>query len=155
MHAFAPGDPETLIRWIQQPVIGTDISSAGFPPNFGVSLDRIQTSLKRLESSSAAPNKLQPRTILEQQILEWLLSFLKYEGLDPDIRKVIVITLRKMWSRFQSDIELDPSGREPEVSSIISKLQAEGIHKLAELARAWALRTWPDKSERFFQGTDT
>ena len=155
MHAFAPGDPETLIRWIQQPVISTDVSSAGFPTNFGVSLDRIQTSFKRLESSFAALNILRPRIILEQQILEWLLSYLKYEGLDPDIRKVIVMTLRKMWSRFQSDIELDPSGREPEVSSIISKLQAEGIHKLAELARAWALRTWPDKSERFFQGTDT
>ena len=155
MHAFAPGDPETLIRWIQQPVIGTDVSSAGFPTNFGVSLDRIQTSFKRLESSSAVPNILRPRTILEQQIFEWLLSYLKYEDLDPDIRKVIVMTLRKVWSRFQSDIELDPSGREPEVSSIISKLQAGGIHKLAELARAWALRTWPDESEHFFQGTDT
>ena len=149
MHAFAPGDPETLIRWIQQPVIGIDVSLAGFPTNFGVSLDRIQTSFKRLESLSAVPNILRPRTILEQQILEWLLSYLKYEGLDPDIRKVIVTTLRKVWSRFQSDIELDPSGREPVVSSIISKLQAGGIHKLAELARAWALRTWPDEAERF------
>ena len=155
MHAFAPGDPETLIRWIQQPVIGTNTFSAGFPTNFGVSLDRIQTSLKRLESSSAAPNILRPRTILEQRILEWLLSYLKDEGLDPDIRKVIAMTLRKVWSRFQSDIELDPIGREPEVSSIISKLQAEGIQKLAEPARAWALRTWPDRSERPFQGTDT
>ena len=154
MHAFAPEDPETLIRWTQQPVIGTNVSSAGFPTNFGVSLDRIQTSFERLESLSA-PNISRPRTILEQRILEWLLSYLKDEGLDTDIRKVIVMTLRKVWSRFQSDIELDRSGREPEVSSIISKLQAEGIDKLAELARAWALRTWPDKSERSFQGTDT
>ena len=155
MQAFAPGNPETLIRWIQQPVIGNNVFSAGFPTNFGVSLDRIQTSFKGLESSLAAPNILQPRTILGQQILEWLLSYLKNEGLDPDIRKVIVVMLRKVWSRFQSDIELDPIGREPEVSSIISKLQAEGIHKLAELARAWALRMWPDKSERSFQRTDT
>ena len=149
MHVLASGDPETLIRWIKQPVIGTNIFSAAFPNNFGVSLDRIQTSFKTFESFAAAPNVLRAQTNLELQILEWLLSYLKHEGLDPDLLKVIVMTLRKVWRRFQSDIELDPSGREPEVSNIISKFQAEGVHKLAELARAWALRTWPDDSERF------
>lgn len=155
MYAVAPEDPEILIRWIKQPVIGTDVYSAAFPTNLGVSLDRIQTSFKRFESVTAAPNALRAQINLEQQILEWLLSYLKDEGLDPDILKVIVMTLRKVWRRFQSDIELDPCGREPEVSNIISKLQAEGVHKLAELARAWALRTWPDESERFCQNTNT
>ena len=155
MHALASGDPEILIRWIKQPVIGTNVFSAAFPTNFGVSLDRIQKSFETFESFSAAPNVLRAQTNLELQILEWLLPYLNDEGLDPDISKVIAMTLRKVWRRFQSDIELDPSGREPEVSSIISKLQAEGVHKLAELARAWALRTWPDEPERFFQGTNT
>ena len=155
MRVLAPGDPETLIRWIKQPVIGINVFSAAFPTNFGVSLDRIQTSFKMFESSLAAPNVLRAQSNVEQQILEWLLSYLKEEGLDPDITKVITMTLRKVWGRFQSDIELDPSGQEPQVSSIISKLEAEGVHKLAELARAWALRTWPDESERFFQGNNT
>lgn len=155
MYAVAPGDPETLIRWIKQPVIGTNLFSAAFPTNFGVSLDRIQESFKRFDSFSAAPNVLRAQTNLELQILEWLLSYLKDEGLDPDIHKVIVMTLKKVWRQFQSDIELDTSGREPEVSSIVSKLEAEGGHKLAELARAWALRTWPDESERFFQSNNT
>ena len=155
MYAVAPGEPETLIRWIKQPMIGTNVFSAAFPTNFGVSLDRIQTSFERFKSSSAAPNALRAQTNLELQILEWLLSYLKDEGLDPDIHKVVVMTLKKVWRQFQSDIELYPSGREPEVSSIISKLEAEEVHKLAELARAWALRTWPDESERFYPSNNT
>ena len=155
MYAVTPGDPETVIRWIKQPVICTNLSSATFPTNFGVSLDRIQISFKRFDSFSEAPNVLRAQTNLEVQILEWLLSYLKDEGLDPDIHKVIVMTLKKVWRQFQSHIELDPSGRGSEVSSIVSRLEAEGGRKLADIARAWALRTWPDESERFFQSNNT
>ena len=144
LHALAPRTPETLIRWIKQPVIGKDVMSAGFPTNLGISLDRIQTALKKLGSISVAPEGSQPRIDLEQRVIEWMLSYLEVADLDPDISQVLMITLRKIWSQFQLDVELDPSERGAAVANFISRFQDRGIDKLAAPAGAWALRVWPD-----------
>ena len=154
LQTLAPESPETLIRWTQQPVIGLNASSPGFPTGLGLCLDRMKAALKRLESSSRAPKTAQSPCMLEQQVIEWMLQYLKEEELDPDVRKVIVMTLRKVWSQLQSDIELDPNGKGPEVASLISKFQAQGLHRIAEPARAWALRMWPIESELFSQDAE-
>lgn len=68
-----------------------------------------------------ASKTAQSRLILEQQIIEWMLAYLEEDKLDEDVRKVIVMTLRKVWSQLQSDVEQDPSGKGSEVASLISK----------------------------------
>ncbi|KAL2039554.1 hypothetical protein N7G274_007826 [Stereocaulon virgatum] len=154
LQTLAPESPETLIRWIQQPVIGLNVDSIGFPTNLGLCLDRIKASLQRHESSLTAWKTAQSRLILEQQIIEWMLPYLEEDELDEDVRKVIVVTLRKVWSQLQSDVEQDPNGKGSEVASLISKLQAHELHRVTEPARAWALQMWPNEAAVFSQAAE-
>ena len=154
IRGLAPESPETLIRWIWQPVIAIGVSSPVFPTGLGLCLDRLKLALKKLEQSSTTPNKIRSRIRLDQQVMERMLMYLKEDGLDPDIRKVIVMTLRKVWSQFQSDAEIDPSGKGAEVVSLISKLHAHGLQRITEPARVWALLTWPKEAQVFSQNVE-
>ncbi len=130
LQSLAPNSPETLIRWIQQPVIGVDATSAGFPTTFGLCLDRINKSFKTLELFPP-----QIRSNLGQRVIEWMLPYLDVGDLDPDVHKAIVMTLRKVWSQFQADTERAPSGRGTAVASLLDKLHVQGLQRLSEQAR--------------------
>ncbi|KAK4697384.1 U3 small nucleolar RNA-associated protein 6, partial [Lecanoromycetidae sp. Uapishka_2] len=148
MQALAPQQPETLIRWIQQPILGVKATSAGFPTMLEVCLDRINASFKRL-----GPDSVQDRGILGQQVIEWMLPYLGVEDLDPDIRKVIIMTLRKLWSQFQADTEQTPLGRAAEVAGLLEKFDAQEFHRITEPARVWALSKWPGESRLFTESS--
>lgn len=95
--SIAPESPETLIRWIQQPVIGVDVTTPEFPALFGHCLDRIKKSFETLTPNYAMPETARPMSILGQQVITWLLSYQK-ENLDADIRNV----MRTMIGRVES-----------------------------------------------------
>lgn len=97
LHAIAPKSPGTLIRWIQQPVIGIDATSPDFPTLFGHCLDRMKESFETMDSISIAPDAARARTMLGQQLIAWMLAYQK-EDLDADVGKVIRITIRKVES---------------------------------------------------------
>lgn len=149
LQSLAPESPETLIRWIRQPALGADATSAGFPSIFGLCLDRMNTSFKILDLHPA-----RPRGILGQRVTEWMLPYLSVEYLDPNVRKVVVMTLRKVWSQCLADIERDPPGMAADVASLLDKLDAEGLHKSSDPARTWALQKWSSESKLFLQGPE-
>ena len=124
--------PAALFRYIHQPVLGLSTSSASFPTQFGLSLDRMRTAFDRLVSLSASPNMGRSRRILDGKIVEWLLPYLEEKDFDPDVRNVILMTLRKVWNQLLADVTSEPDGEVEAMSRIIEKVEAHGLHKVAK-----------------------
>ena len=97
LRRIAPKNPGTLIRWIQQPVLGIAVSSSEFPGLFVHCLDRMQKAFEILTPITTSLEITGPKSILGQQIIVWMLSYQKRE-LDPDLRKVIKMATRKVES---------------------------------------------------------
>ena len=148
LQKLAPDSSETLCRWIQQPVIGVNVTSAGFPVKFGICLERLSESFKKLEAFPAYD-----RSLLGQRVIEWMLRYLSSEDLDADIQKVISMTLKKMWRHFQADTELAPIGREKDVASVLKELDACGLRTISGPGKAWALEKWSSESRLFLQSS--
>ena len=97
LRSVAPKSPETLIRWIQQPVTGIDVTTPEFPALFRCCLDHMKKSFETLTPIPARQGIARPISILGQQVVAWLLSYQK-EILDADIRQVMSTTIRKVES---------------------------------------------------------
>ena len=141
--------PEAFIRFIRQPVMGLRAISPGFPTNLGLCLDRIKMAFKRLEPMITTPTTPRPRGILDGYVVDWMLPYLEEKELDPDVRKVIMMTVRKVWSQFQADTAGYPGGRAAEASKLIGNIRAHGLHKISEPATAWAMDLWPKETGLF------
>lgn len=136
----APTDPSTLICHIRQPLVGMQILSPDFPGALGIALRRLSSGIATV---SGPQKSLQPRLALSQQAMEWILQFL-VEGLDPDIYQVILMTLRKLWTKYQADTQKD-SGKNTRDGffRLIGKLQERGLEDMANTARPLAMQLWP------------
>lgn len=139
--------PEKFIRYIRQPIVCYSTTSPGFPTRLGVCLERIKDAFRRLVSLSNKPDTDRPRSFLAEYVVEWLLSFLEENNLDPDIRKVILMTLRTSWSQLQESTAINPDGRSVNVARLIIKLRAYDLRKIADSAVVWATDIWPDEPQ--------
>lgn len=98
LRTIAPESPGTLIRWIQQPVIGIHVTSPEFPALFGICLDRMENSFETLTPISTAPDTARrPISTLGRQVIDWMLTYLN-KDLDADIHKGIRLALRNVES---------------------------------------------------------
>ena len=97
LRTVAPESPETLIRWIQQPVIGIPVTSPEFPAFFGSCLDRVEESFDTLAPMATVSKNARPIRTLGQQIIDWMLTYEK-KDLDADIRKVIRLAFKNVES---------------------------------------------------------
>ena len=97
LRSVAPKSPETLIRWIQQPVTGINVTNPEFPALFRCCLDHMKKSFETLTLIPTRQGTARPKSILGQQVTAWLLSYQK-EVLDADIRQVMSTTIRKVES---------------------------------------------------------
>lgn len=97
LRRIAPENPGTLIRWIQQPVLGIAVSSSEFPRLFVHCLDRMQKAFETLTPITTSLEFAGPKSILGQQIIVWMLSYHE-RVLDTDLRKVIKMATRKVES---------------------------------------------------------
>ena len=97
LRSVAPKSPGTLIRWIQQPVIGINVTAPEFPALFGRCLDHMKISFETLTPMDNNPDTARPITILGEQVIAWMLSYEK-EDIDTDVRKVIRWTIGKLES---------------------------------------------------------
>ena len=145
LRTLAPRSLELMIRWIQEPVIGVDAMSSKFPSKLGLCIERIDACIGKLDPR--ADSGL--RAMLGQRVIRWVLPFLGIDDLDPDIRKVIRMTIRKAWNQLKADIEHTPPARAVDVAEIIREFEAQGLHKISEPARAWAMHQWPSEAQLF------
>ena len=138
--ATAPTDHSTLICHVRQPLVGMQILSPDFPGALGIALRRLNSGI----ATVAGPQQsLQSRLALSQKAMEWILQFL-VEGLDPDVFQVILMTLRKLWTKYQTDT-LEDSGNTTGdgIFRLIGRLQERGLEDLANTARQLAMQLWP------------
>lgn len=138
---MAPSSPAALSCFIRQPLIGIGTLSAEFPVAFGVVLDRLNSTMQDLipfKESEVGPSSRN----LFQKIIKWMLSFLS-EDLDPDIAKVIAVTLRKLWTQYQSELEQDAGSGSGPFADLFTCLQEKGFGNMVSPSKSLALRLWP------------
>lgn len=138
--AAAPTDPSTLICYVRQPLVGLQILSPDFPEALGIALRRLNSGVTTM---SEPQKSLQPRLAFSQKAIEWILQFL-VEGLDPDVYQVILMALRKLWTKFQADTQKDNGNNSGDgLFRLIGKLQERGLEDMANTARQLAMQLWP------------
>lgn len=139
----APSDPAALICYIRQPLIGVQTLSSDFPGALGVSLDRLKSAMTLVTPSTATNEISRSRSQLSRRVIEWILHFV-VESLDPDICKVISMTLQKLWNRYQSDIQQNAGADSEDFSNIFHGLRRKGFNEMAESGRSVASGLWPN-----------
>lgn len=139
----APTDPAALICYIRQPVIGIQTLSSDFPGALGVSLDRLKSAMTLVTSSRATNENPSSQSPLSRRAVEWILRFV-VEDLDPDICKAISITLRKLWSQYQSDIQQNHMTSSNDFLNLYHELRRKGFKEMIEPARSVVSHLWPN-----------
>lgn len=138
--AAAPTDPSTLTCYVRQPLAGLQILSPDFPGALGIALRRLNSGVAKM---SGPPKSLQPRLAFYQKAIEWMLQFV-VEGLDADVYQVILMTLRKLWTKCQADTQKDNGNNSRDgLFRLIGKFQERGLEDMANAARQLAMQSWP------------
>ena len=132
LSAAMPTNPLVASCYIWQPVAGVKATSPDFPRGLGVALDRLDSSAHRVY----------PRFPLLRRTIDRLMSFLAVQELDPDIRKVLLVTLKSTLDQLQLELEHRTGGNEDELAEVIEQLRSNGLHHFVESTMAWALRIW-------------
>lgn len=143
LFTAAPSDPAALICYIRQPVIGVQILSSDFPGALRISLDRLRSATTSVSPSRETNETSRSRSLLSRRLIEWMLHFVT-EDLDPDIHKVISMTLQKLWSQYQLDIQHNAGTHQGEFLNIFHELRRKGFKEMAEPARSVASHLWPN-----------
>ena len=89
MRSTAPNSPGTLIRYVQQPVIGLDPVNSEYPMSLATSLDRLRYSTGILETTRC-------RQKFYEHMVDWILKLLDVKDLDEDIQQVLKATSKKL-----------------------------------------------------------
>ena len=127
-----PTNPLVASCYIWQPVIGVKATSPDFPRGLGVALERLDSAAKRVY----------PRLPLLKRTIDSLLTFLEVEKLDPDIRKVLMATLKSTLGQLQMELEHKTGESGDEAAEVLEKLRSNSLHPFVESTMAWALRIW-------------
>ena len=89
MQSIAPNSFETLIRFVQQPVIGLDPTTSEYPMPLAASLDRLGYASGKLETMRCHHK-------FYEHMVVWVSKLIQMDDLDVDIRKVLKGTLKKL-----------------------------------------------------------
>ncbi len=141
--AVAPSEHPTLFCLIRQPVIGVQILSPDFPRALGTSLQRLNSAMTTTLASTVPNKSFHSRSALSRKAIEWILQFF-VEALDPDIHQVLLVTLRKLWGKYQSHTQEDPENTSDGFMKLFLELEKKGFNDMAYPARSLTLRLWPN-----------
>lgn len=142
----APTAPATLDCSIREPVVGLDATSKRLPGALIVVLDRFDSTMRRLDSSSNRLERITTSAIVSRRMVQWILPYLGVPELDPDIRAVLTSMVKTAWEHCLSDIELKEANVQAETTALLESLYAHGFKELIQTGLEPALRIWPDES---------
>ena len=145
LSAMAPGSPEALSCYIREPSVGTEPTAPDFPLVLGITLDRLRSSLNAVSSVETKKHPW-PRLSLLQKSTDWLLTYLDAEKLDPDLRIVLVSTLKKLSVRYMEKVQEKDGNNSEEVANMLDKFYHKDLQKLVEPLVLWATKTWPSNT---------
>ena len=137
--ATAPISAGSLNCFIRQPLVGIDVASADFPEKLSITLSRLK---KSMDSSIG----MQPQVQLRREMVKWFSSFLTTDSLDPDVRKVLLLTVKKVWNEYLNDLDLKIFQDGDELAELVEHLRSQHLEQLADVGLTRALNIWPENS---------
>lgn len=134
----APLSPTTLFCFIRQPTIGIEPLSPEFPRVLAVALDRLDSTLQNKIPSQGPKMVQNSRCLLMQKLIKWILPLI-VKDLDPDIRKVLVITLRRLWAKYNLELHDNTELDGGSCASLLVDIQRRGLQEVVESSMPLAL----------------
>ena len=144
--ATAPTSAGNLSCFIRQPLVGIDVASADFPRNLSIALSRLKTSTQMTQHAAALLQCPQLHVQLRPRMVKLFSSFLSTQGLDPDVRRVLLLTVKKTWNQYLIDLESQTDGGADELAELIEHLRNQHLEHLADVGLSQALDLWPENS---------
>ena len=144
LKAASPSDPLTMTYFIQQPTIGVESASAEFADAIDVALDRFRSSIDMISNFHANKEAARCRSALAHRVIEWMLGYLGANDIDSDIALALRVTLRKTWTRFLADLEVEAGLSADDFMALVDRLQALKLETLAKTAVTTGTRVWPE-----------
>lgn len=141
--AVAPESPVTLFCFIRQPSMGIEVLSADFPRALSVSLDRLSTSLQNTITHKRSREAVRSRCLLIERVIDWILQLI-VDNLDPDIYKVFLLTMKRMWKQYSMDVQELTSLGSGHFERLFNNLKRQGFQDIVNPSIPLALRLWPD-----------
>ena len=128
-----PKNPYTLDTLTRQSLVTVDPHSREFPLALGTALKHLKT---HTESGDA--------TLLTfvQLTVRWLSTYLNEEGLDPDIVKVLLMTLKKSLLSIEHCNDRKKSTAE-EVALLLADVKERGENRSLQFLSPWVAAQWP------------
>ena len=136
--------PSMLSCFIREPAVGVEPESALFPQALAVVFHRFQSSINamNLNSSSKTPPKILLKMV--HKIVDWLLSMIGGEKLDPDINTVLFTMLKRTLDLYRAIVQdCGGEGGHDQAGLLVKKLQRRGFGSQAATMTEWCSQIWP------------
>ena len=130
--AIAPSSPFSWNCYIQQPVADAKPTSTSFPKGLGATLNRLKTARE-----SSDPVRLLPL------ILRWLPRFLDDRHLDEDIRKVLIVSIRRLVHQYREAVITKGGASGNDLAELLESLQGDVFKDIRAETLCWSIGIWP------------
>ena len=118
--------PVAIMCSIRQPLVCAETLSSEFPSALGIALDRLNTAMRETLLSN---DKQHHRVMIADRAIDLFLSFI-IDGLDPNIHKVLVIALKRLWKEHQADVSNKPS--KARLKSLLKTFRDKNLQEVVE-----------------------
>lgn len=139
----ASSSPAALSCFIRQPLVGIEVASPQFPGALGAAIDRLNSMMQGSTIFGGLKEDLSSRSHLGHRIMKYMLSLIS-DSLDPDITKVIAVTLKRLWNQYRLDIEQVAGGDSGPFVDIFTSLREKGFAEMVNPSKTLAMHFWPD-----------
>ncbi|KAL8705525.1 MAG: hypothetical protein Q9201_001342 [Fulgogasparrea decipioides] len=139
----APTSAESLRCFIHEPLVGVDVSSTELPGALIKVLDRLDLTMRKLDSLKDPLAQTQTRGNVSRHIVQWILRYLEAPELDSDIRAVLTTLLHTTWDHYLSSIQLNTEQSSDDMAALLDMLHVHGFSRLVHLGLTSALQKWP------------
>ncbi|KAL8738902.1 MAG: hypothetical protein Q9181_000354 [Wetmoreana brouardii] len=141
----APTSAESLRCFIHEPVVGVDVSSTELPGALIKVLDRLDLTMRKLDSLKEPLAQTQTRGNICRHIIPWILRYLEAPELDSDIRAVLSTLLQTTWDHYLSSIQMNAELCSDDMAALLNTLHVRGFNRLVHLGLTSALQKWPEE----------
>lgn len=139
----APDNAGSLRCFIIEPVFGVGASSTEFPGALTKTLDRLDSTMRKLDALEEPLQQSQARRVVSCYTINWIVPCLEAPELDSDIRAVLTTMLQTAWDQYLSSIGTKAELSSDETTAVLEMLDVRGFKDLAQSGLALALQKWP------------
>ncbi|KAL8771773.1 MAG: hypothetical protein Q9209_002964 [Squamulea sp. 1 TL-2023] len=138
-------DAVTLKCFIHEPLVGVTAASTLLPKALVEVLDRFQLAMQKIDSLKGPLQQITIRGIVSRHTILWIVTYLEYLELDPDIRAVLSAMLKTAWGHCLQSLETRSTTSGDETIALLDTLHLHGFKDLVQQGVTSALTFWPDE----------